>query len=172
MWKTKVSYQVGWLKRHHKVGANTFVRSHKIKCKIVQSQKIKCKIVKSQKIKCKISFFLSSNIKYYVDGLCKKEVTPVLTHWSYVFLAITHQCITYSNQCAWYLRPIKAKETINCPWLLPAPLWLYCKHGCAYNIMLTWVDTIMANGAETSTATTLLHWPCHEREALCRRQHF
>ena len=24
---------------------------------------------------------------------CKKDVTPVLTHWSYVFLALTHQCL-------------------------------------------------------------------------------
>ena len=26
----------------------------------------------------------------YVDGLYKKDVTPLLTHWSYVFLALTH----------------------------------------------------------------------------------
>ena len=25
-------------------------------------------------------------------SLCKKDVTPLLTHWSYVFLALTHQC--------------------------------------------------------------------------------
>ena len=25
---------------------------------------------------------------------CKKDVTPLLTHWSYIFLALTHQCIT------------------------------------------------------------------------------
>ena len=24
-------------------------------------------------------------------GQCKKDVTPLLTHWSYVFLALTHQ---------------------------------------------------------------------------------
>ena len=24
-------------------------------------------------------------------GLCKKDITPLLTHWSYVFLAITHR---------------------------------------------------------------------------------
>ena len=24
-------------------------------------------------------------------GECKKEVTPLLTHWSYVFLALTHR---------------------------------------------------------------------------------
>ena len=29
----------------------------------------------------------------YLDGLCKKNVTPLLTHWCYVFLAWTHQSI-------------------------------------------------------------------------------
>ena len=24
-------------------------------------------------------------------GLCKKDVTPLLTHWSYIFLALTHR---------------------------------------------------------------------------------
>ena len=27
-------------------------------------------------------------------GLCKKDVTPLLTHWSYVFLALTHGYLT------------------------------------------------------------------------------
>ena len=26
-------------------------------------------------------------------GKCKKIVTPLLTHWSYIFLALTHQCM-------------------------------------------------------------------------------
>ena len=25
---------------------------------------------------------------------CKKDVTPLLTHWSYVFLALSHRCVT------------------------------------------------------------------------------
>ena len=25
-------------------------------------------------------------------GWCKKDVSPLLTHWSYAFLALTHQC--------------------------------------------------------------------------------
>ena len=25
-------------------------------------------------------------------GLCKKDVTPLLTHWSYIFLALSHGC--------------------------------------------------------------------------------
>ena len=31
-------------------------------------------------------------LKFYSNwrGLCKKDVTPLLTHWSYVFLALTH----------------------------------------------------------------------------------
>ena len=26
-------------------------------------------------------------------GKCKKDVTPLLTHWSYVFLALTHRYV-------------------------------------------------------------------------------
>ena len=29
-------------------------------------------------------------------GLCKKDVTPLLTHWSYVFLARTHRNVVYA----------------------------------------------------------------------------
>ena len=31
-------------------------------------------------------------------GQCKKDVTPLLTHWSYVILALTHRYITTRNQ--------------------------------------------------------------------------
>ena len=30
-------------------------------------------------------------------GYCKKDVTPLLTHWSYVFLALTHRYILCSS---------------------------------------------------------------------------
>ena len=33
--------------------------------------------------------------KYILMGQCKKDVTPLLTHWSYVFLALTHRYILY-----------------------------------------------------------------------------
>ena len=39
-------------------------------------------------------------------GWCKKDVTPLLTHWNYVFLALTHQ---YYNH--WYLEHFH----LNCP---------------------------------------------------------
>ena len=29
-------------------------------------------------------------------GQCKKDITPLLTHWSYVFLALTHQYVKYT----------------------------------------------------------------------------
>ena len=32
-------------------------------------------------------------------GLCKKDVTPLLTHWSYVFLALTHRYNLLSDWC-------------------------------------------------------------------------
>ena len=39
---------------------------------------------------------------FYSMGQCKKDVTPLLTHWSYVFLALTHRfdsgCIISSSE--------------------------------------------------------------------------
>ena len=32
------------------------------------------------------------NKQFDVDGLVQKDVTPLLTHWSYFFLALTHRC--------------------------------------------------------------------------------
>ena len=34
---------------------------------------------------------------YMSMGLCEKDVTPLLTHWSYVFLALTHRCFNGSS---------------------------------------------------------------------------
>ena len=32
------------------------------------------------------------NYMYIISmGYCKKDITPLLSHWSYVFLALTHQ---------------------------------------------------------------------------------
>ena len=39
-------------------------------------------------------------------GWCKKDVTPLLTHWSYIFLALTHRYYNY-----WYLEHFH----LNCP---------------------------------------------------------
>ena len=39
--------------------------------------------------------------RYHIDGLvqnCKKDANPVLTHWSYIFLALTHRY----DQCQCY----------------------------------------------------------------------
>ena len=41
-------------------------------------------------------FFHLTSIKWM--GYCKKDVTPLLTHWSYVFLALIHpRCIWFHN---------------------------------------------------------------------------
>ena len=44
---------------------------------------------------CSIIFVLQAPIFSWITlyrwGECKKEITPLLTHWSYVFLALTHQ---------------------------------------------------------------------------------
>ena len=36
-----------------------------------------------------VTHFVSASVSM---GKCKKDVTPLLTHWSYVFLALTHRC--------------------------------------------------------------------------------
>ena len=36
--------------------------------------------------------------KYMLMGWCKKDVTPLLTHWSYVFLALTYGCVSFPFQ--------------------------------------------------------------------------
>ena len=54
--------------------------------------------------KKKWKYFITQNLclfstaKYYLQpkhmksmGECKKDVTPLLTHWSYIFLALTHR---------------------------------------------------------------------------------
>ena len=43
--------------------------------------------------------FLKQHFAYLIQhntfmGYCRKDITPVLTHWSYAFLALTHRYIT------------------------------------------------------------------------------
>ena len=42
-------------------------------------------------------YFEDGNIQYNSMGECKKDVTPLLTHWSYVFLALNHRINFTSN---------------------------------------------------------------------------
>ena len=46
-------------------------------------------------------------------GKCKKDVTPLLTHWSYVFLAINHR-IRYSSKSLLFIKCPKSQ----CPCML------------------------------------------------------
>ena len=39
-------------------------------------------------------------------GLCKKDKTPLLTHWSFVFLALTHQYAVVSIDSGNGLMPV------------------------------------------------------------------
>ena len=42
-------------------------------------------------------------------GLCKKDITPVLTHWSYVFLALTHRSVNWEYILQFnYMGPLPA----------------------------------------------------------------
>ena len=40
-------------------------------------------------------------------GYCKKDVTPLLTHWSYVFLALTNRCLFFSTLGKYWPRDIE-----------------------------------------------------------------
>ena len=45
---------------------------------------------------------MNERMKFISTGRCKKDVTPLLTHWSYVFLALSHRIYTphsWSFQC-------------------------------------------------------------------------
>ena len=60
-------------------------------------------------MKCKCSFMLLKinspwqelTLTYISVGKCKKDVTPLLTHWSYIFLALTHQYYCQACVCLW-----------------------------------------------------------------------
>ena len=56
-----------------------------------------------------------------LQGLCKKDVTPLLTHWSYVFFALTHRFVSSSSPaCMWRRWPQGA------PVCLAAGFVCYC----------------------------------------------
>ena len=46
-------------------------------------------------------------------GQCKKDVTPLLVHWSYIFLALTHRYLIQSNPSNLYLCSF---EMVQFPW--------------------------------------------------------
>ena len=58
-------------------------------------------------------------------GWCKKYVTPLLTHWSYLFLALTHQ---YKPCKTWPPKTVFISYGIYCRWhevtLRPCPEWI------------------------------------------------
>ena len=70
-------------------------------------------------------------------GLCKKDVTPLLTHWSYVFLALTHW-IYFPPLCScWFLRTLSLSPHRSCPTIpWPAPS---CSSVPAYS--LSWPNS-------------------------------
>ena len=58
---------------------------------------LKCIILTKKKVLFQISLKLVPHGS--IDntmGYCKKDITPLLTHWSYVFLALTHRIILSS----------------------------------------------------------------------------
>ena len=64
-----------------------------------------------------------------VDGLVQKDVTSLLRHWSYVFLALTHRCvINVKHQCAWgFVSRFLNSITLYQLWLIGCRFgWLHC----------------------------------------------
>ena len=90
--------------------------------------------------KNKLLLNFNQNIKLFgqsydhIDWLIEKEVTPLLTHWSYVFLALTHWYIVGKISAIWST-PKCVKVSIhvliiakNCVSLKARKLW--CQHKC------------------------------------------
>ena len=48
-----------------------------------------------QQASAKLGSHILGPIFFISAGYCKKDVTPLLTHWSYAFLALTHQYVVY-----------------------------------------------------------------------------
>ena len=52
-----------------------------------------------------IELCTNAQVKSILMGYCKKDVTPLLTHWSYVFLTLTHryhlQACNFSHLNSW-----------------------------------------------------------------------
>ena len=48
------------------------------------------RILWASQLSCNSSWIIMFNSPRELMGWCKKDVTPLLTHWSYVFLASTH----------------------------------------------------------------------------------
>ena len=44
---------------------------------------------------------------------CKKDVTPLLTHWSYIFLAQTHRFLFQGSLCTWSFEQSAAENKIG-----------------------------------------------------------
>ena len=50
------------------------------------------------KIQCIRNVSMSThNVKYMSMGKSKKDITSLLTHWSYVFLALPHRYVSYNE---------------------------------------------------------------------------
>ena len=69
-------------------------------------------------------------------GLCKKDVTPVLTHWSYVFLALTRRCCNRSLALV-----------ATWPWTAGVGLFNRCVQNLPWHN--EWIPVL----------TLLIHWP-------------
>ena len=53
---------------------------------------------------------------YKSMGWCKKDVTPLLTHWSYVFLALTHGIVKTTKKIILYRSKQKSSYKLYLSW--------------------------------------------------------
>ena len=83
------------------------------------SIKITTKWAKEVPVIILVTVYLGLNMLILIKsmGSCKKDVTPLLTHWSYVFLSLTHPFVLCLRYCSAYPRlfPVKSQITGSMP---------------------------------------------------------
>ena len=64
-------------------------------------------------LSCKTVKLVACSLDLYIDGLLQKDITLLLTHWSYIFLSLTHRYLhnrrlirTRLNKAWYYTRHI------------------------------------------------------------------
>ena len=83
-------------------------------------------------------------IGHDINGLVKKDVTPLLTHWSYVFLALTHRCVISKSRfifCLWLSEILKNEKRCYMCWILLSERQKM-KPGAIYNFVIAMLYAI------------------------------
>ena len=77
------------------------------------------------------TYLMNCNIHFHLPnyvlsmGSCKKDVTPLLTHWSYVILGLTHRCHLSECEAKWAITFTK-KSSVTCKrWRIVNSKYIY-----------------------------------------------